>query len=165
MGVADPNRLCVTGWSYGGILTDYMIASDSRFKCAISGAGVANPLTFYGVDQYILQYDNELGKPWQNYQLYLKLAYPFLEADKRIHTPTMFMGGTSDFNVPLIGGEQMYQTLKSLGVPTELVVYPGQFHGFTKPSYIRDRYERWMGWWDKYLTPAAAPAPAPDKKS
>jgi dipeptidyl aminopeptidase/acylaminoacyl peptidase len=163
MGVADPNRLCVTGWSYGGILTDYMIASDSRFKCAISGAGVANPLTFYGVDQYILQYDNELGKPWQNYQLYLKLAYPFLEADKRIHTPTMFMGGTSDFNVPLIGGEQMYQALKSLGVPTELVVYPGQFHGFTKPSYIKDRYERWMAWWDKYLkTPVAA---TPEKKS
>jgi dipeptidyl aminopeptidase/acylaminoacyl peptidase len=77
----------------------------------------------------------------------------------------MFMGGTSDFNVPLIGGEQMYQTLKSLGVPTELVVYPGQFHGFTKPSYIRDRYERWMGWWDKYLKPAAAPAATPDKKS
>jgi dipeptidyl aminopeptidase/acylaminoacyl peptidase len=50
-------------------------------------------------------------------------------------------------------------------VPTELVVYPGQFHGFTKPSYIRDRYERWMGWWDKYLKPAAAPAATPDKKS
>ena len=156
MGVADPNRMAVTGWSYGGILTDYMIASDSRFKCAISGAGVANPLAFYGVDQYILQYDNELGKPWDNTQLYLKLAYPFLEANKRIHTPTMFMGGTSDFNVPLIGGEQMYQALKSLGVPTELVVYPGQFHGFTRPSYIKDRYERWWGWWSKYLQPESA---------
>jgi dipeptidyl aminopeptidase/acylaminoacyl peptidase len=160
LGVADPNRLAVTGWSYGGILTDYTIASDGRFKAAISGAGTATPLSFYGVDQYILQYDNELGKPWQNYQLYLKLSYPFLEADKRIHTPTMFMGGTSDMNVPLLGGEQMYQALKSLGVPTELVVYPGQFHGFTRPSYIRDRYERWLGWWDKYLKPAQAPAPA-----
>ncbi len=156
MGVADPNRLAVTGWSYGGILTDYMIASDTRFKCAISGAGVANPISFYGVDMYILQYDNELGKPWDNPQLYMKLAYPFLEANKRIHTPTMFMGGTSDFNVPLIGGEQMYQALKSLGVPTELIVYPGQFHGFTKPSYIKDRYERWMGWWDMYLKPETA---------
>jgi len=161
MGVADPNRLAVTGWSYGGILTDYTIASDNRFKAAISGAGTATPMSFYGVDQYILQYDNELGPPWKNYQLYLKLSYPFLEADKRIHTPTLFMGGTSDMNVPLLGGEQMYQALKSLGVPTELVVYPGQFHGFTRPSYIRDRYERWLAWWDKYLkppTPAAAPA-------
>jgi len=156
LGVADPNKMCVSGWSYGGILTDYMIASDSRFKCAISGAGTAFALSFYGVDQYILQYDNEIGKPWENVQAYLKLSYPFLEANKRIHTPTMFMGGTSDMNVPLLGGEQMYQALKSLGVPTELVVYPGQFHGFTKPTFIKDRYERWLAWWDKYLQPEKA---------
>jgi dipeptidyl aminopeptidase/acylaminoacyl peptidase len=161
IGVADPARLGVGGWSYGGILTDYMIASDGRFKAAVSGAGTAMPLSFYGVDQYILQYDNELGPPWKAAQLYLKLSYPLLEADKRIHTPTLFMGGTSDFNVPLLGGEQMYQALRSLGVPTELVVYPGQFHGFTRPSFIRDRYERWLAWYDKYLKPAA-PAPAAD---
>ena len=153
MGVADPNRLAVTGWSYGGILTDYTVASDPRFKAAISGAGVAAPMSFYGDDQYILQYDNELGPPWKNVALYLKLSYPFLEADKRIHTPMLFMGGTSDMNVPLLGGEQMYEALKSLGKPTELVVYPGQFHGFTRPSFIRDRYERWLAWWDKYLKP------------
>ncbi|HET6206847.1 MAG TPA: S9 family peptidase [Terracidiphilus sp.] len=164
MGVADPNRLAVTGWSYGGILTDYTIATDSRFKAAISGAGVAMPLSFYGTDQYILQYDNELGPPWKNSALYLKLSYPLLEADKRIHTPTLFMGGTSDMNVPILGGEQMYQALKSLGVPTELVVYPGQFHGFTRPSFIRDRYERWLAWWDKYLKPAGATATASDAK-
>jgi dipeptidyl aminopeptidase/acylaminoacyl peptidase len=163
MGVADPNRLAVTGWSYGGILTDYTIASDPRFKAAISGAGVAAPMSFYGTDQYILQYDNELGPPWKNTQLYLKMSYPLLEADKRIHTPTLFMGGTSDMNVPILGGEQMYQALKSLGVPTELVVYPGQFHGFTRPSFIRDRYERWLAWWDKYLKPGqTASTKAPD---
>src|SRR4051812_41363511 len=60
MGVADPNRLAVSGWSYGGILTDYTIATTDRFKAAISGAGVAVPMSFYGVDQYLLQYDNEL---------------------------------------------------------------------------------------------------------
>jgi dipeptidyl aminopeptidase/acylaminoacyl peptidase len=154
LGVADPNRLAVTGWSYGGILTDYTVASTDRFKAAISGAGVAAPMSFYGADQYILQYDNELGPPWKNLELYIKMSYPFLEVDKRIHTPMLFMGGTSDMNVPLLGGEQMYQALKSLGRPTELVVYPGQFHGFTRPSYIRDRYERWLAWWDKYLKPA-----------
>lgn len=158
MGVADPNRLAVTGWSYGGILTDYTVATTDRFKAAISGAGVAAPMSFYGVDQYILQYDNELGPPWKNLQLYLKMSYPFLEVDKRIHTPMLFMGGTSDMNVPLLGGEQMYQALRSLGRPAELVVYPGQFHGFTRPSYIKDRYERWLAWWDKYLKPAAATA-------
>ncbi|HEY2860873.1 MAG TPA: S9 family peptidase [Terracidiphilus sp.] len=164
MGVADPNKLCVTGWSYGGILTDYMIASTNRFKCAISGAGTANTMSFYGVDQYILQYDNELGPPWKSLQTYIKLGYPFFEVDKRVHTPTLFMGGTSDMNVPLLGGEQMYQALKSVGVPTELVVYPGQFHGFTKPSFVKDRYERWMGWWDKYLKPTEAAKPAETKK-
>ena len=153
MGVADPDHLAITGWSYGGILTDYTVASTDRFKAAISGAGVAAPTSFYGVDQYILQYDNELGPPWKNLPLYIKMSYPFLEVDKRIHTPMMFMGGTSDMNVPLIGGEQMYQALRSLGRPTELVVYPNQFHGFTRPSYIRDRYERWLAWWDKYLKP------------
>ncbi|MFZ1013801.1 MAG: S9 family peptidase, partial [Terracidiphilus sp.] len=115
MGVADPNRLCVTGWSYGGILTDYTVASTDRFKCAISGAGVAAPMSFYGADQYILQYDNELGPPWKNLQRYIKMSYPFLEVDKRVHTPMLFMGGTSDMNVPLLGGEQMYEALKSLG--------------------------------------------------
>ena len=165
MGVADPNRMAVTGWSYGGILTDYTVASTDRFKAGISGAGVANPMSFYGVDQYILQYDNELGPPWKNLQLYIKMSYPFLEVDKRVHTPMMFMGGTSDMNVPLLGGEQMYEALKSLGRPTELVVYPGQFHGFTRPSFIRDRYERWLGWWDKYLKPASTPAATQNKQA
>ncbi|MGB6781535.1 MAG: prolyl oligopeptidase family serine peptidase, partial [Terracidiphilus sp.] len=55
------------------------------------------------------------------------------------------------------GGEQMYQALKSLGVPSELVVYPGQFHGFSRPSYIKDRYERWLGWWNKWTGTTQAP--------
>ena len=164
MGVADPNRLAVTGWSYGGILTDYTVASTDRFKAGISGAGVAAPMSFYGVDQYILQYDNELGPPWKNLPLYIKMSYPFLEIDKRVHTPMLFMGGTSDMNVPLLGGEQMYEALKSLGRPTELVVYPGQFHGFTRPSFIRDRYERWLAWWDKYLKNPTTPAAAQQNK-
>ena len=122
-------------------------------------------MSFYGVDQYILQYDNELGPPWKNPQLYAKMSYPFLQIDKRVHTPMLFMGGSSDFNVPLIGGEQMYQALKSLGRPTELIVYPGQFHGFTRPSFIKDRYERWLAWWDKYLKPSSTPTPQPNKQA
>jgi dipeptidyl aminopeptidase/acylaminoacyl peptidase len=61
------------------------------------------------------------------------------------------MGGEKDFNVPVIGSEQMYQALRSLGVPSELVIYPGQFHGITTPSYVRDRYERYLGWYDRFL--------------
>ena len=66
------------------------------------------------------------------------------------------MGGEKDFNVPIIGSEQMYQALKSLNVPTELVIYPGQFHGITTPSYVRDRFRRYLAWYDKYLKPAPA---------
>ena len=149
-GIADPDKLGIGGWSYGGILTDYMIASDSRFKAAISGAGSANQLSMYGSDQYMLQYNNELGPPWKSQDTWIKVSYPFFHAD-RIHTPTLFMGGQSDFNVPIIGGEQMYQALRTLGVPTELVVYPEQFHLFTRPSYIHDRLERYVAWYGKYL--------------
>lgn len=161
-GIADPDRLAVGGWSYGGILTDYTIASTTRFKAASSGAGVGNPVALYGVDEYILQYDNELGPPWKNPQKYLQLGYPFFHAD-RIHTPTLFMGGTSDMNVPLNGGEQMYEALRSLNVPAELIVYPGQFHGFTRPSFIRDRYLRWFAWYDKWVLGQGTGAPAPEK--
>ena len=152
MGIADPARLGIGGWSYGGILTDYTIATDNRFKAAISGAGSANQISMYGHDQYTLQYDTEIGPPWRSQEQWIKISYPFFKAD-RIHTPTLFMGGDKDFNVPLAGGEQMYQALKSLGVPTELVVYPGQFHGFTRPSFIRDRLERYLAWYGKYLKP------------
>jgi dipeptidyl aminopeptidase/acylaminoacyl peptidase len=150
IGLADPNRLGIGGWSYGGILTDYSIASDQRFKAAISGAGSANQLSMYGVDEYVFQYDNEIGPPWRNPAGWMKVSYPFFKAD-RIQTPTLFMGGDKDFNVPLIGGEQMYQALRTNGVATELIVYPGEFHEFTRPSFIRDRYERYLAWYDKYL--------------
>ncbi len=153
MGVADPERLGIGGWSYGGILTDYTIASDTRFKAAISGAGSANQIAMYGVDQYTYQYDNEIGAPWKNPEAWIKISYPFFKAD-RIRTPTLFMGGDKDFNVPIVGSEQMYQALQTLNIPTELVVYPGQFHGFTRPSFIKDRYERYLAWYDKYLKPS-----------
>jgi dipeptidyl aminopeptidase/acylaminoacyl peptidase len=151
-GVADPQRLGIGGWSYGGMLTDYTIAADSRFKAAVSGAGLANALALYGTDQYILQYSNELGAPWKSPEAWMKVSYPFFHAD-RIKTPTLFMGGQSDFNVPIIGSEQMYQALRSLGVPTELVIYPEQFHLFTRPSYIHDRMQRYFAWFDTYLHP------------
>ena len=149
-GIADPERLGIGGWSYGGILTNYSIASDTRFKAAVSGAGSSNQLSLYGVDQYITQYDNELGAPWKNLDTYLKVSYPFLKAD-RIKTPTLFVVGEKDFNVPSVGSEQMYQALRSQGVPTGLVIYPGQFHGITIPSYQKDRFDRYLEWFDKYL--------------
>ncbi len=148
--IADPDRLGIGGWSYGGILTNYTIATDTRFKAAASGAGSGLQLTMYGIDQYANQYENELGAPWVNPEKWLKISYPFFHAD-RIKTPTMFMASEKDFNVPVAGSEQMYQALRSLGVPTQLIIYPGQFHGITTPSYQKDRAERYNRWFDKYL--------------
>jgi dipeptidyl aminopeptidase/acylaminoacyl peptidase len=149
-GIADPARLGIGGWSYGAILTDYTIAHDTRFKAAIAGAGSGNQSGMWGLDEYALQYNHELGTPWKSAALYVKLSYPFFHADQ-IHTPTLFMGGDKDFNVPLAGGEQMYQALRTLGVPTQLVIYPEQFHVFTKPSFLVDRAERYIAWYAKYL--------------
>ena len=161
MGVADPDKMGVGGWSYGGILTDYLIASDNRFKAATSGAGTAFTVAYYGSDQYIIQYDNEIGPPWdpKAWETYQKLAYPFLHAD-RIKTPTLFLGGEKDFNVPISGGEQMYQALRSLGIDTQLIVYPNENHGISRPSYVRDRYERYLAWYDKFVK-KVAPEPKP----
>jgi dipeptidyl aminopeptidase/acylaminoacyl peptidase len=105
-GVADANKLAVGGWSYGGMMTDFTIASDSRFKVAMAGAGIGNELGMYGSDQYIRQYNNEIGPPWKNLDTWIKISYPFYHAD-RIKTPTLFMVGRADFNVPLVGTEQM----------------------------------------------------------
>ena len=151
-GLADPARLGVGGWSYGGILTNYVIAQDQRFKAAVSGASIANVLAGYGTDQYVREYEVELGVPWKTADTWVKLSFPFLHAD-RITTPTLFLCGDKDFNVPLLNSEQMYQALRSLGVETQLVIYPGQHHGINKPSYRRDRLERYLAWYDKYLKP------------
>ncbi len=152
MGVADPDKLGVGGWSYGCILTDYMIASDPRLKAATCGAGTGFTVALYGVDQYIIQYDNEIGPPWnaKSWETYQKLSYPFLHAD-RIKTPTLYFSGDLDANVPMVGNEEMYQALRSLNIPTGLIIYPNQYHGITRPSFVRDRYERYLAWYAKYL--------------
>ncbi|MBI3789704.1 MAG: S9 family peptidase [Gemmatimonadetes bacterium] len=157
MGVADPARLGIGGWSYGGILTDYVTATDPRFKAASSGAGSALQLSMWGTDQYIVQYENELGSPWKNPQLWMKLSYPFFKADK-IKTPTLYMSGDRDFNVPTSGTEQMYQALKVNGVEAEMVIYPNQFHGLTMPNFLVDRLDRYQRWFGAHLqAPAVQP--------
>lgn len=151
-GIADPQRLGVGGRSYGGILTNYVIASDQRFRAAVSGAGSSNFFGMYGNDEYTAEYELELGLPWKNPDVYERLSYPFLHAD-RIKTPTLFYCEQLDVNVPCLGAEQMYQALRSLRVPTRLVVYPGEYHPVTLPGYLRDRQQRLLDWYGRYLAP------------
>jgi dipeptidyl aminopeptidase/acylaminoacyl peptidase len=149
MGVADPDRLGVGGWSYGGILTDYVITKSTRFKGAISGASEVLYTSNYGHDHYQNLWEIELGLPWRNQKAWDRIS-PFWSVEK-ITTPTLIMGGERDWNVPIMNSEQLYQALRRLGRPTELVVYPGQPHGIGKPSYQKDRYERYLAWYDRYV--------------
>jgi dipeptidyl aminopeptidase/acylaminoacyl peptidase len=159
-GFADPDKLGVGGHSYGAISTDFIIAQTARFKGAISDAGEALNVTLYGHDQYQKDFETELGPPWENQALWDKLS-PFYRVAK-ITTPTLFMGGNIDWNVPIIGGEQMYQAMKSLGRETELVVYPDEYHEFKFPSHIKDRLERQLAWFGHYVKGDATPATPPD---
>jgi dipeptidyl aminopeptidase/acylaminoacyl peptidase len=155
-GIADPDKLGVGGWSYGGISTDFIITQTTRFKAAISGAGAAQFISLYGHDQYQKDYETELGLPWENPAAWIKVS-PFRNVAK-VTTPTLFMGGNIDWNVPVLGGEQMYQALKRLGRTTELVVYPDEYHEFTLPSHIKDRLQRNLAWYAHFVKGDPTPA-------
>jgi Dipeptidyl aminopeptidases/acylaminoacyl-peptidases len=162
-GIADADKLGVGGWSYGGISTDFIIGQTTRFKAAISGAGAAEFTSLYGHDQYQKDYFTELGYPWEHPDVWNKVA-PFYRV-KNIVTPALFMGGNIDWNVPILGGEQMYQALKALGRETQLVVYPGEYHEFTIPSHMEDRLKRYLAWYGHYVKGDASPAALPQDTS
>ncbi len=150
-GFADPDRLGVGGWSYGGLLTNHVIVKTGRFKAAITGAGSTLYVANYGHDEYQRWWEYELGVPWkeENRKIWEKLS-PFNYVEN-VTTPTLIVGGEKDWNVPILNSEQLYQALKRLGRVTLLVVYPGEFHGIGKPSYIKDLYERYLDWYGKYV--------------
>lgn len=148
-GVADPNKLGVGGWSYGGILTNYVITKTDRFEGAISGASETLYRSNYGHDHYQLTWEKELGLPWVTPEKWERIS-PFNDVGK-VTTPTLWIGGAEDWNVPILGSEQMYQAMKRLGLETQLVVYPGEHHGIRKPTFQKDRFERYLGWFDTYV--------------
>ena len=103
----------------------------------------------------------EIGLPWKARELWLGLSSPFFDVEK-VETPTLFLCGAKDANVPLLNSEQLYQALRRVGrVETELVVYPDQWHSIETPSYRKDRWERYLAWYDRYLRPGAV---ADDRK-
>jgi pimeloyl-ACP methyl ester carboxylesterase len=117
---------------------------------------VALVASFYGHDHYQRDYEIELGHPWDHKEVWDRISPFYRVAD--ITTPTLFMGGDIDWNVPILGSEQMYEAMKTLGRTTELVVYPGEYHGFTVPSHIKDRMERFMAWYNHYVKGDSVPA-------
>lgn len=148
-GYADPERLGVGGWSYGGILTNYVITKSDRFEAAITGASEVNFQANYGHDHYQHAWEKELGLPWETPEVWQQIS-PWENVDK-IVTPTLVMGGKEDWNVPIQNSEQLYQALKRRGVPSQLVVYPDESHGISRPSFRKDRLERYLDWYDQYV--------------
>ena len=150
LGYADPNRLGVGGWSYGGILTNYVITQTDRFKAAVSGASYALYAANYGHDHYQRWWEREFGLPWEGRELWESMSS--FNKVQNIVTPTLWMVGEKDWNAPAINSEQMYQAMKRLGRETLLVVYPNQSHGIALPSYQKDLWERHLAWYGKYLS-------------
>jgi dipeptidyl aminopeptidase/acylaminoacyl peptidase len=150
LGYADPDRLGVGGWSYGGILTNYVITQTDRFKAAVSGAADAMFLSNYGQDLWHRWWEREFGLPWENRALWEDLST--YNKVQNIVTPTLWMGGEKDWNVPISNSEQMYLAMKRLGRETRLIVYPDQGHGIDLPSFRIDVWERQLDWYGKYLS-------------
>lgn len=154
-GYSDPTRLGVGGWSYGGILTNYVVTKTNRFRAATTGASMALLAANFGHDQYQLSNEREWGLPWESRELWEGLS-PFNDIDK-VETPTLILGGEQDWNVPIQNSEQLYQALRRRGIETQLVVYPGQPHGLRVPSYQKDRLERYLAWYARYVKAAEHP--------
>ena len=158
LGIADPDRLGVGGWSFGGIMTNIIITNTARFKAAMTGASEVLYASNYGHDHYQWLWETEYGFPWRDPRLWERIS-PFYKIE-RIRTPTLIMGGERDWNVPIINSEQLYQGLRRLGRTTQLVVYPDEAHSIQRPSFQKDRYERWLAWFGRYVKGEAAKATA-----
>lgn len=159
-GLADPERLGVMGWSYGGYMTSWIVTQTPRFKAASMGAGIGNVLSLYGNTDIPEALDAYFGgPPWGDAQNYLRHSAINFVGNAR--TPTLIQHGAEDRRVRLSQSEEFYQALSKLGVPAELVVYPRQPHGLQEPRLLKDALERNLRWFNKWLLGIEPP---PEKK-
>ncbi|HUE42361.1 MAG TPA: S9 family peptidase [Candidatus Sulfotelmatobacter sp.] len=152
-GIADPNRLGIGGWSYGGYMAEWAITQTSEFKVAVSGAGMANLISEFGMEDHPAGDEWFFGTPWESPEKFLNSS-PFIHF-KDVKTPTLVLQGDADTIDPLGQSQELYRGLKRYGVETELVVYPREPHGFHEEKHLVDRLNRILGWFDKYLMPGA----------
>ncbi|HEX4955505.1 MAG TPA: S9 family peptidase [Thermoanaerobaculia bacterium] len=157
----DPGRLAVAGGSYGGYMTNWVVTQTDRFKAAVSWAGLSNLISFYGTSIYPDLIEAEYGeRPWQRWDA-LWQDSPLAHVAK-LKTPLLLVHGENDNDVPIVQAEEMFLAAKKLGVPTELVRYPGEGHGINRPSFRRDFYQRTLAWLERHLGPAP-PQGAPEE--
>lgn len=147
-GWADPARLFVTGFSQGGIITNWAVGHSDRFKAAVSEHGMWDYVAAFGTDDCHLWWQDDLGVPWQNEAAYRRLSPASSAA--QIHTPLLITAGEHDWRCPLDQAELLYMTLKKRGVPTALIVYQDEHHSISKPKRAIDRVLRILRWFAAY---------------
>lgn len=151
----DVKRLGVTGYSYGGFLTNWIIGRTSRFAAAIVGAGISNWISDYGTADIPRTKETEFyGPPWEPKGRELLTKLSPLTNVANVVTPTLFIHGESDFRVPIEQGEQMYTALTKRKVPAKFVRYPDSYHGGWTPWNTVHRYDQELTWWKQHVGPA-----------
>ena len=149
-GLADPERMAVMGWSYGGFMTSWVITQTRRFKAAVIGAGVTNLWSFTGtadIPSFLPDYFS--GEPWENFEGYRKHS-PMTHV-RGVTTPALILHGEADVRVPISQGYEYYNALKRQGVTTRMVVYPRTPHGPQEPKFQLDIMQRHLEWVERHL--------------
>jgi dipeptidyl aminopeptidase/acylaminoacyl peptidase len=149
-GIADPERLGVMGWSYGGYMTSWVITQTKRFKAASVGAGVTNLMSFTGtadIPSFVPDYFE--GEYWDVFDRWRTHSAMFNV--KGVSTPTLIQHGDADVRVPISQGFEFYNALKRQNVPVTMVVYPRQPHGIQEPKMMLDAMQRNLDWFDRWI--------------
>jgi dipeptidyl aminopeptidase/acylaminoacyl peptidase len=146
----DSNRLGVMGWSYGGFMTMWTVTQTNRFQAAVAGAGIANWQSYYGqnlIDQWMIPFFG--ASVYDDPAVYEKSAP--IRFIKNVKTPTLVVVGERDAECPSPQSYEFWHALRTLGVPTQLIIYPGEGHMFVRPEHQRGRLDQTLAWFDKYL--------------
>ena len=146
----DPAHLGVTGWSYGGYMTMWTVTQTDRFHAAVAGAGIANWQSYYGqnlIDQWMIPFFG--ASVYDDPAVYEKSSP--IHFIKNVKTPTLVIVGEHDAECPTSQSYEFWHALKTLGVPTQLIIYSGEGHLFLDPKHQANRLEQTVGWFDKYL--------------
>ena len=149
-GIADPDRLAVMGWSYGGYMTNWVITHTTRFKAAATGAGLSNLISMWGTNDIAGTLDDYFSGPWYEQPARYVEQSPLAHI-KTVTTPTLILHGEQDIRVPTSQGYEMYSALKRRGVPTTMVVYPRTPHGPREPKFVLDIMQRHVDWVEKHI--------------
>ena len=150
-GIADPERLVVSGWSYGGFMTEWIVTQTDRFKAAVAGAGLNNLVSMYAQNDIpsYMELFFEDSSPYHKLEMYRK--HSPISYVHQIKTPTLILHGAEDKRVPVPQAEEFYAGLKAAGVDVEFVKYPREGHSIGEPRHILDLLKRRLAWFRKYV--------------